>query len=244
MLSRFGVKELRCIWCIFSPSTTVCLPALLQTVFARRSSSPKPVNIYWPTYTKMPPWTSTLILRKKAIDLCSPVGKLKHMVPHVQRPGTLQKCRLHVHLQHCFPPQHIQFIFTPTSATFHRNDLGIPVNVSSGALRDLFLEFIWTRERGKNEKNRWGWREIDMQPLRGRAGLIAVAGALLTLTQTDVWLTRASARHRTTEEAEIFPRRSVRGGRWAADSQFLEVFFNDRSSRARTVAAWATRRAP
>lgn len=52
-----------------------------------------------------------------------------------------------------------------------------------------------------------------MQPLRGRAGLIAVAGALLTLTQTDVWLTRASARHRTTEEAEIFPRRSARGGR-------------------------------
>lgn len=44
-----------------------------------------------------------------------------------------------------------------------------------------------------------------MQPLRGRAGLIAVAGALLTLTQTDVWLTRASKRYRTTEEAEIFP---------------------------------------
>lgn len=114
MLSRFGVKELRCIWCIFSPSTTVCLPALLQTVFARRSSSPKPVNIYWPTYTKMPPWTSTLILRKKAIDLCSPVGKLKHMVPRVQRPGTLQKYQLHVHLQHCFP--------TPTHPIYLHSD--------------------------------------------------------------------------------------------------------------------------
>ena len=37
-----------------------------------------------------------------------------------------------------------------------------------------------------------GGREINMQPLRRRVGLIVVAGALLTLTQTDLWLTRAS----------------------------------------------------
>ena len=49
-----------------------------------------------------------------------------------------------------------------------------------------------------------GGREINMQPLRRRVGLIVVAGALLTLTQTDLWLTRASTCWRTTEEAERY----------------------------------------
>lgn len=57
-----------------------------------------------------------------------------------QRLTRLQKYRLHVHGKSCVSAGSgpLQFIFIPTSARLHRDDLGIPVNVSSGGLTEIY----------------------------------------------------------------------------------------------------------
>lgn len=79
-------------------------------------------------YLKVPPWTPTLILRNKATAL-NPSGKTGRYGP-TPRNGSVLGYRLQP--RNCFSA--IRFIFIPTSARLHRNILGIPANVSFGAL--------------------------------------------------------------------------------------------------------------
>lgn len=58
-------------------------------------------------------------------------------------PEWSQKYRLYMHWKHYISARSEpnQFILIPTSTRLHRNNLGIPVNISFGLYEDLFLEF-------------------------------------------------------------------------------------------------------